>query len=120
MLPTALRIPSLMDFRVNALQSYMLRQSRCPQAQEKRSTRRGTAQLGRARRTVISRISQGSGTAKQRDFDLVDLLVSSQRGRITSLLPLKFARMAASPFGFYPWRGPVMAADLARGSLYGN
>ena len=35
-------------------------------------------------------------------------------GRIPKLLPIKFARMAASPFGFYRGAVPVMAADLAK------
>src|SRR5271169_2764157 len=70
--------------------------------------------FGQARRNVVSRISQGEWTAKHRDFNVVDLLRSSQRGRITNLLPIKFARMAASPFGFYRGAVPVMAADLSK------
>ncbi len=44
----------------------------------------------------------------------MDLLRKAQRGRIPKLLPIKFARMAASPFGFFRGSVPVMAADLAK------
>jgi uncharacterized protein (DUF2252 family) len=70
--------------------------------------------FGQTRRNVVSRVSQGQWSAKQRNFNVVDLLRSAQRGRITNLLPIKFARMAASPFGFYRGAVPVMAADLAK------
>jgi len=35
------------------------------------------------------------------------------RGRVPSLIPIKYERMAASPFGFFRGAVPVMAADLA-------
>jgi uncharacterized protein (DUF2252 family) len=43
----------------------------------------------------------------------VELLVDASRDRLPELLPIKWARMAASPFGFFRGAVPLMAADLA-------
>jgi uncharacterized protein (DUF2252 family) len=43
----------------------------------------------------------------------MDLLRASDRRRVANLLPIKAARMAASPFGFYRGAIPVMASDLS-------
>ena len=43
----------------------------------------------------------------------LDLLFAVESTRVQSLLPVKHARMAASPFGFYRGAVPIMAADLA-------
>ena len=69
--------------------------------------------FGQSIRDKVSRVSQGDWTPKHRDFEVVDLLRKAQRGRVPKLLPIKFARMAASPFGFYRGAVPVMAADLS-------
>jgi uncharacterized protein (DUF2252 family) len=78
------------------------------------STHEQRRKFGQSRRDKVSRVSQGDWTPKRRDFDVVDLLRKAQRGRVPKLLPIKFARMAASPFGFYRGAVPVMAADLAK------
>ena len=77
------------------------------------STHEERRKFGQSRRDEVSRVSQGEWTPKHRDFGVVDLLRKAQRGRIPKLLPIKFARMAASPFGFYRGAVPVMAADLS-------
>ena len=41
------------------------------------------------------------------------LLVEASRDRLPELLPIKWARMVASPFGFFRGAVPLMAADLA-------
>jgi uncharacterized protein (DUF2252 family) len=41
------------------------------------------------------------------------------RGRVTALIPLKYERMAVSPFGFFRGAVPVMASDLSHGSNTG-
>src|SRR5476649_1587624 len=43
----------------------------------------------------------------------LDLVFAVESTRVQSLLPIKHARMAASPFGFYRGAVPIMAADLA-------
>lgn len=82
--------------------------------QAKLSVHEERRRFGQSRRDKVSRVSQGDWTGKHRDFGIVDLLRKAQHGRIPKLLPIKFARMAASPFGFYRGAVPVMAADLSK------
>ena len=46
--------------------------------------------------------------------DPVGVLVASNKGRLQSLLPLRYARMMVSPFTFYRGAAAIMAGDLAR------
>lgn len=68
---------------------------------------------GRARRKQIKRQDHGQWNAKQRRHEPLKLLEESMRGRVPALVPLKFERMTASPFGYFRGAVPVMAADLA-------
>jgi len=68
---------------------------------------------GKSLREKVSRASQANWDAKHRKRPVLDLLRESERGRLENLLPIKAARMAASPFGFYRGAVPVMASDLA-------
>jgi uncharacterized protein (DUF2252 family) len=43
----------------------------------------------------------------------LELVAESMRGRVPSLVTLKYERMLCSPFGFFRGAVPVMAADLA-------
>ena len=45
--------------------------------------------------------------------DPVELLREANEGRIAELIPLRFSRMAQSPFAFYRGAAAIMAADLA-------
>jgi uncharacterized protein (DUF2252 family) len=85
-----------------------------PAKQARLSVHEERRKFGQSRRDEVSRVSQGDWTAKHRDSGVVDLLRKAQRGHITKLLPIKFARMAASPFGFFRGAVPVMAADLSK------
>ena len=76
-------------------------------------TREERRSFGRSLRTRVKRVDQGAWSPKQRTFDVVDLLHEANRSRIAHLLPIKYARMAASPFGFFRGAVPLMAADLA-------
>jgi len=76
-------------------------------------TREERRSFGRSLRTRIKRIDQGDWSPRQRTFDVVDLLRHANRTRIARLLPIKWAHMAASPFGFFRGAVPLMAADLA-------
>jgi uncharacterized protein (DUF2252 family) len=69
--------------------------------------------LGQARRKQMKRQDHGVWNAKQRRRDPVKILEESMRGRVPSLIPLKYERMLASPFGYFRGAVPVMAADLA-------
>ncbi|UYN93336.1 MAG: DUF2252 domain-containing protein [Enhydrobacter sp.] len=45
--------------------------------------------------------------------DPIDILHDSNRGRLPDLIPIRFGRMAQSPFAFYRGSAGLMAADLA-------
>jgi uncharacterized protein (DUF2252 family) len=77
-------------------------------------TREERRKAGQARRNKVSRISQGKFDPKARKFDPVEILRRAHEGRVPELLPLKFARMAATPFTFYRGAAPLMAADLSQ------
>jgi uncharacterized protein (DUF2252 family) len=51
--------------------------------------------------------------------DPVDLLKDSDRGRLPILLPIRYARMRASPFAFFRGSAALMTADLAKGTFTG-
>src|SRR5215469_13264257 len=67
---------------------------------------------GKALRSKLHRADQ-SHCPIARKRDVVKILLDSSRGRLPRLLPIKWGRMVASPFGFYRGAVPVMAADLA-------
>jgi uncharacterized protein (DUF2252 family) len=46
--------------------------------------------------------------------DPIQLLKHADRGRLEALLPIRYARMKQSPFGFFRGAAALMAADLAR------
>ena len=68
---------------------------------------------GQSRRDVVGRSDQADWKSKRRSFDPVDLIIASNRDRLRRLVPIKLARMLASPFGFFRGSVPLMAADLA-------
>ena len=76
-------------------------------------TRQERRQLGRSLREKAKRVSHGHWDAKQRNFEVMDLLQEANRERMAKLLPLKYGAMSVSPFGFFRGAVPVMAADLA-------
>jgi uncharacterized protein (DUF2252 family) len=77
-----------------------------PTAKERRS-------LGQARRRQVHRQDHARWDSRLRQHDPLALVAESMRGRVPSLVPLKYERMLASPFGFFRGAVPVMAADLA-------
>lgn len=84
-----------------------------PKRKSEITTRQERRQLGRASRNKVGRPAQAKWDPGQRQFEVIDLLLKSQHGRIPELLPIKWAHMKASPFGFFRGAVPVMAADLA-------
>ncbi|HEY6447118.1 MAG TPA: DUF2252 domain-containing protein [Acidobacteriaceae bacterium] len=77
-----------------------------PTSQERRA-------LGQARRKQVHRQDHARWDPKLRTHDPLALVEESMRGRVPSLVTLKYERMLASPFGFFRGAVPVMAADLA-------
>lgn len=51
--------------------------------------------------------------------DVLRLLRAQDEGRVPELLPVRYGRMATSPFAFYRGAAVVMAADLAQGPTSG-
>ena len=70
-------------------------------------------EFGRIQRGKLKRSDHALWDAKQRKQDPVEIILAVNRERIAALVPIKMARMAASPFGFFRGNVPVMAADLA-------
>src|ERR1700737_33227 len=68
---------------------------------------------GKSRRRVLHRVDQCHWKPPKTRPDPVGLLVDASRDRLSELLPIKWARMVASPFGFFRGAVPLMAADLA-------
>jgi uncharacterized protein (DUF2252 family) len=69
--------------------------------------------LGQARRKQLRRQDHAHWRSPASRPSPVNTIARSMRGRIPSLVTLKYERMLASPFGFFRGAVPVMAADLA-------
>jgi uncharacterized protein (DUF2252 family) len=78
-------------------------------------TSRERIALGQAKRKHMRRANLADWQPKLRRADPLSLLAESMRGRIPALVPIKYDRMAASPFGFFRGAVPVMAYDLSLG-----
>ncbi|HEV2273977.1 MAG TPA: DUF2252 domain-containing protein [Acidobacteriaceae bacterium] len=70
---------------------------------------------GQSRRKQMPRQGHGSWRAADRRTDPIEAIAVSARSLLPSLLPVRWERMAASPFGFFRGAVPVMAGDLAVG-----
>ena len=81
----------------------------------RRSTSRAErTALGRRLRTEVPRTSLGDWAPSADRPDIVEQIRESHRGRIDWLVPVRVARMAASPYGFLRGTAVVMAHDLAQ------
>ncbi len=69
--------------------------------------------LGRHARKQLARRAHADFKREICPADPLALLAESMRGRVARLVPIKYQRMAASPFGFFRGAVPIMAADLA-------
>jgi uncharacterized protein (DUF2252 family) len=69
--------------------------------------------FGQARRKQIGRQQHDGLHPKARPAPALTLLERAMRGRVPSLVKLKYELMAQSPFGYFRGAAPVMAADLA-------
>ncbi len=68
--------------------------------------------VGKARRRVLPRVEQARWQPRPGRPDPVGLLIAANRDRVPDFLPIKYGRMAASPFGFFRGAAPVMADDI--------
>jgi len=69
---------------------------------------------GRALRERSPRKSHAVWSVPADRRDPIDTLIEEGRARVQELLPLRYARMKASPFAFLRGSAGVMAADLSR------
>jgi len=67
---------------------------------------------GKALRDVLRREDQGAWRPAQDRPDIIGLLSAAVAHRHPDLLPIRWARMAKSPFYFYRGNAALMAYDL--------
>ena len=68
---------------------------------------------GKALRDSTPRAAHGGWKPPTGRRDPIELLQESNEGRMLELIPIRFGRMAQSPFAFYRGSAAVMTADLA-------
>lgn len=68
---------------------------------------------GKKLRTKFPRINQGEYHPSKKRADPVSILEAQAKTRIPELIPIRYARMLASPFAFLRGAAGIMAADLA-------
>ena len=73
---------------------------------------RGRALRETAPRRALAQLTPAKRTA-------TEILVAQNAGRLSELVPVRFARMLADPFAFYRGSAAVMAADLAKTAVTG-
>lgn len=77
------------------------------------SSRQERYALGRALRDQVPRRDLAVWSPPADRADPVTLIKQSHRGRVPELVPIRVARMMASPYGFLRGTAIVMAADVA-------
>ena len=74
---------------------------------------------GKALREKLPRETHAEWTRDKSHPGAVEIVMQSNAGRQPELIPLRLARMAASPFAFYRGAAAVMAHDLSRTPITG-
>jgi uncharacterized protein (DUF2252 family) len=72
-----------------------------------------SATAGKAARSTAPRSAHGDWEPAPERADPIAILAAQESSRVPELVPLRHARMAASPFAFFRGAAAVMAADLA-------
>lgn len=75
--------------------------------------RRDRTERGRALRETVPRSAHAEWTAPKSRKDPVAVLERQAKSRLKELVPVRYARMAESPFAFFRGAAAVMAMDLA-------
>ncbi len=78
-----------------------------------------SAAEGKAARSAARRSSHAGFQAAADREDPVAILERQAEARVPDLVPIRYGRMAASPFAFFRGAAAVMAADLARTPVSG-
>src|SRR5271157_5689519 len=74
---------------------------------------------GKALREKCPRTSQAEWEPRKKSQDIVKLLEESDEDRIAGLIPVKYQRMAVSPFTFFRGAAILQARDLANAPVSG-
>jgi uncharacterized protein (DUF2252 family) len=74
---------------------------------------------GKLLREKCSRTSQAEWKPRSKSNDIIDLLQESDANRIPGLVPVKYQRMAVSPFTFFRGAAILQARDLAHTPVSG-
>lgn len=74
---------------------------------------------GQALRARLPRGAHAAWKPPRGRADPVKILIDNSKGRIPNLLPIRYGRMAQSPFGFFRGAAAIMAADLAKTPVSG-
>ena len=74
---------------------------------------------GKALREKLPRTAQAAWRPRSKSQDIVKLLKESDVDRIAGLLPVKYQRMAVSPFTFFRGAAIIQARDLAHAPVSG-
>ncbi len=74
---------------------------------------------GKALREKLPRTSQSEWKPRSKSQDIIKLLEGSDADRIPALIPVKYQRMAVSPFTFFRGAAILQARDLANASVSG-
>lgn len=82
--------------------------------EENKRTRAELRALGRSLRKRVSRRHHGLWRADPLRPDVVDILRAQEGDRVEELIPIRYGRMAESPFAFFRGAAALMAWDLAR------
>src|SRR5689334_12867899 len=83
------------------------------------STRAERYASGKALRERLPHSSQGEWTPDPEGSDPISLLEKVKETRLENLVPIRYGRMSASPFGFYRGSANIMANDLAKTPVSG-
>jgi hypothetical protein len=78
------------------------------------STPEERAEFGRSERTRVPRSTHGEWKASERRTDPLEILALQAITRVPDLVPIRYGRMAVSPFTFFRGAAAVMASDLAQ------
>ncbi len=73
-----------------------------------------SAAVGKAARSRAARSAHAEWEPAADRADPVEILEAQASTRVAELVPIRYGRMAATPFAFYRGAAAVMAADLAR------
>jgi uncharacterized protein (DUF2252 family) len=74
---------------------------------------------GKALRVKLPRTAQAAWKPRSKSQDIVKLLEESDADRIAGLIPVKYQRMAVSPFTFFRGAAIIQARDLAHAPVSG-